>query len=127
MNSTYISEYVPNKISVNGDEIYNETNIMNIIANIEDYFKFIIEIEKAAKKQENKEPLFENDFDKLNNEMASKLDILNHDMVHAGFFKTDMKNSNNSNSPNTSFDDIIKSKALEILNKVNSLTEVKII
>jgi hypothetical protein len=124
MNSTYISEYVPSKISINGDEIYNETNIMSIIANIEDYFKFIIEVEKAAKNQEKaKDQLFESDFEKLNSEMASKLDILNLGMVNAGFFKTDMKN--NTNSPNTSFDDIIKNKALEILNKVNSLTEVR--
>jgi uncharacterized protein YlbG (UPF0298 family) len=68
MDKLFISEYIPNKVSINRDVDYNESNIKDIVANIQDYYKFIIEIERSAKveiKQENNKEL-----DRLKNDMV---------------------------------------------------------
>ena len=48
MNSLFISEYIPVKVSINKDVDYNESNVNDIIANIQDYYKIILEIEKSS-------------------------------------------------------------------------------
>ena len=55
-----------------------------------------------------------------------KLDNLKKDIIPSSFFKTDIKQNvyTNNNTNNTSFDDIIKSKALEIISRVNQISEV---
>jgi len=52
---------------------------------------------------------------------------LKKDIVPTSFFKTDVKQSMFSSSitnNNSSFDDIIKSKAMEIISRVNQISEV---
>jgi len=68
MDKFFISEYIPEKVSVNRDVDYNETNVNEIIANIQDYYKFILEIEKSAtfeKRVDNNK-----EFDRLKNDMV---------------------------------------------------------
>ena len=69
MDKLFISEYVPYKVAVNKDVEYNEVNVKEIIANIQDYYKFIIEIEKSAtveKRVDNNK-----EFDRLKNDMVN--------------------------------------------------------
>jgi hypothetical protein len=64
----FISEYIPAKVSVNKDVDYNESNVNDIIANIQDYLKIILEIEKSSfieKKTDNSKEL-----DRLKNDMV---------------------------------------------------------
>ncbi len=58
------------KVSVNKDVDYNESNVNDIIANIQDYLKIILEIEKSSiieKKVDNSKEL-----DRLKNDMVTK-------------------------------------------------------
>ena len=133
MDKIFISEYIPVKVSVNKDVDYNESNVNEIIANIQDYLKLILEIEEKSstveKKIDNSKEL-----DKLKNDMvidiikqSQKLTNLNKEIVPSSFFKTDIKpviTSGSSNNSNSSFDDIIRSKALEIISRVNQISEV---
>lgn len=73
MDKIFISEYIPVKVSVNKDVDYNESNVNEIIANIQDYLKLILEIEEKSstveKKIDNSKEL-----DKLKNDMV--IDII---------------------------------------------------
>jgi hypothetical protein len=69
-DNIFISEYIPMKVSVNKDVDYNESNVNDIIANIQDYLKIILEIEKSSiieKKVDNSKEL-----DRLKNDMVTK-------------------------------------------------------
>ena len=69
MDKLFISEYIPSKVSINRDVHYTEANIKEIVANIQDYYKFIIEIDKSAKverKSDNNKEL-----DRLKSDMVS--------------------------------------------------------
>jgi hypothetical protein len=112
-----ISEYVPSKIKINKEILYNENNIESVISNVEDYNKFIYELDKATLNSEPSKTL--KDQDKNKNDIHSKILTLKRDLVPSSFFKTDIKNSYVLD-----FDDIIKNKAEEIVQKVNQIQEV---
>ena len=68
MDKLFISEYIPYKVAINKDVDYTESNVKDILGNIQDYYKFIIEIEKSAlveKKPDNNKEL-----DRLKNDMV---------------------------------------------------------
>ena len=44
MDKLFISEYIPYKVAINKDVDYTESNVKDILGNIQDYYKFIIEI-----------------------------------------------------------------------------------
>lgn len=129
MDRLCISEYVPAKVKINRELPYNENNIQSVISNVEDYNKFIYDLEKAylinqqyQKEKEKKE--FEKDKEKEKekpkNDINTKIQSLKKDLIPSSFFKTDIKSGYVLD-----FDDIIKSKAEEIIQKVNFISEVK--
>lgn len=68
MDKLFISEYIPEKVAVNKDVDYTESNVKDIVGNIQDYYKFILEIEKSVpveKRADNNKEL-----DRLKNDMV---------------------------------------------------------
>ena len=60
LNETYVGEYIPNKLRLLNAN-YNEANIQNVFDNISNYYKLIIEMEKAFEinKADNSNKLIE--------------------------------------------------------------------
>lgn len=119
LESTFLADYVPNRIKINKDEWYNEENITAMLANIQDYLEIIEEIEKVSSNKEIREKdspkklkdgnynnQINKELDKLKNDMKTKIDML--------------KISNNVYSSmkekmNSSFDEAIKKMSEEIV------------
>jgi hypothetical protein len=68
MDKLFISEYIPYKVAINKDVDYTESNVKDILGNIQDYYKFIIEIEKSAMVE--KKPDNNKELDRLKNDMV---------------------------------------------------------
>ena len=126
MDKLYISDFVPSKIKINRDTNYNEHNVESVISNVEDYNKFIFELDKHAVQLESsnisqsKHQLHIKNQEKIKDDIYSnKILNLKKDIVSSSFFKTEMKSGHSED-----FDEIIKFKAEEILQKINHISEV---
>ena len=118
MQDTYISDYVTEKVAINRDVAFSESNIVDILANVEDYQKIIEEFDKNNLGYFDKKAdiLVNKDIEKLKHEMRSKLDQFRKDNYMNssiyGNIKTENKGSN--------YDETIKKMADEIIKVVNS-------
>jgi len=122
LQSTYISEYIPEKIAINKEVSFSESNIVEILANVEDYQKLYEEfqVNNHGFFDKNSDVMVNKDIEKLKSEMRAKLDQFRKDGIGSNFynnFKADGK------SPN--FDETIKKMADEIVRVVNSQNVVK--
>lgn len=119
MQSTYISEYVPEKIAINKDVAFCESNIVEIIANVEDYDKIFEEFQANNQVYFDKKSdvLVNKDIEKLKNEMRAKLDQFRKDGNLGTNFCTNFKID--GKTP-VSYDETIKKMADEIVKVVNS-------
>ncbi len=112
LNSSYLSEYVPNKSNIDPNLPYNETSVNKFISNVEDYYKLIQMFDNAVNAKEPEQ----DDLDKLRNEMKEKLEkfekpkLLNKNLTAS--MKYDLKNG-------IDFDDIIKRSSEMVLNQIN--------
>lgn len=123
MEQLFICEYINPKTKITDELEYNENNMESIIADVQDYKEFIYNFNNSAMKQDIiKKIAKENskELDKNKTEINTKILSLKKDLVSSSFFKTDLKSGYVLD-----FDDIIKSKAEEILLKVNQLSDVK--
>ncbi len=105
---------------MNKDLAFTETNIVEILANVEDYQKFFEEFQANNLSYFDKKSdiLVNKDIEKLKSEMRAKLDQFRKDGIGSNFnFKGDNK------SPN--FDETIKKMADEIVKVVNTQNIVK--
>jgi hypothetical protein len=123
---TYISEYIPEKFAVNREVEYNETNIVDIIATVQDYVKLLDEFDKyvnnnapnSAQPYDKKADILVNkDIEKLKQEMRVKLESFRKDNYINNNFYSSMKNESKINN---SFDETIKKMAEEIIKVVNT-------
>lgn len=126
MEGSFFKHYIPEKVAVNKDVVYNESNIVQIVANVQDYVKLIEEVDKYlnANSVQNTQVwdkrtdiLVNKDIEKLKIEMRSKLEQFKKDNYINQNFYTSMKNENKLNS---SFDETIKKMADEIIKVVNT-------
>ena len=71
LNDTYVGDYIPNKLRLLNAN-YNESNIQNVFDNISNYYKLIIDIEKAFEiyKADNSNKVLES----LGNEFKNTLE-----------------------------------------------------
>ena len=112
LNSSYLSEYVPNKSNIDPNLPYNETSVNKFISNVEDYYKLIQMFDNAVNAKEPEQ----DELDKLRNEMKEKLEkfdkpkLLNKNLTAS--MKYDLKNG-------IDFDDIIKRSSEMVLNQIN--------
>jgi hypothetical protein len=121
LNKTYICEYMQEKHSVNREVVYNENMISEIVACIQDYNKLIEDFEKGAQKyDENADKLINKNLKELNQTFKNKLDSFRKENYISNLyntFKTDSKTS--------TFDEIIKKMANDIVKNVNAQTITK--
>jgi len=99
---------------------FSESNVVEIIANVEDYQKLLEELDKNNpgyfdKKQDS---LVNKDIDKLKNEMRIKLDHFRKD----NYLNSSIYGSMKTENKGSNFDEAIKKMADEILKVVNSQT-----
>ena len=121
MDKLCISDYVPSKVKINRDIHFNEHNIERVISNVEDYNKFIYDLDKVSSETHKKSTIISKDDDKNKIDInAYKISNLKKEIIPSSFFKTDLKTTGHSQD----FDDIMKNKAEEILNKINQMSEV---
>lgn len=118
LQSTYVSEYIPEKIAINKEVAFSESNIVEILANVEDYQKLYEEFQVNNQEyfDKNSDVLVNKDIEKLKSEMRAKLDQFRKDGIGSNFynnFKGDNKSAGN-------FDETIKKMADEIVKVVNS-------
>lgn len=73
LNETYLSEYVPDKMSIDPNKRYNYKNINNYLSNVEDYFNLVNDW-KGNNDTENFDSIEKQNFDKLREEMKNKLE-----------------------------------------------------
>jgi len=73
LNETYLSEYVPDKMSIDPNKKYNYKNINNYLSNVEDYFNLVNDW-KGNNDTENFDSIEKQNFDKLREEMKNKLE-----------------------------------------------------
>jgi hypothetical protein len=118
LDETYISEYIPGKVAINKDVIYNESNIIEVLANVQDYQKLIEEFDKSSQQLYDKrtDNIINKDIEKLKQEMRAKLERFDKDSCINNNFYSSIKNEVKMN---TSFDETIKKMADEIIKTVN--------
>jgi hypothetical protein len=119
IDKTYIAEYLEDKYAVNKEVPYNETNMIEVVATVQDYYKLVDDFEKGTfQYDDNQDKLINKDLEKLNREIKNKLDAFEKDnYINNNFInsvKTDIKTKN--------FDEIIKKMASEIVKVVNTQT-----
>ncbi len=84
LQNSYITDYIPSKVSINKEIKYTEDNIIDIVgkniflirnlANIQDYQKLVDEIEKSEyEKKKNLDKLVNKDIEKLENDNVNLL------------------------------------------------------
>jgi hypothetical protein len=113
MNDTYISDYVSDRVVINKQTGFTESNVVEILANVENYGKCMNEfIVKNQKYDKTNDILVNKDIEKLKNDMISKLDAFRKDN-YLGTFKIETKT-------NASYDETIKRMADELVKVVNS-------
>ena len=114
LGDSYISDFIPNKATVEPNTDYNETTVNKFLANVQDYYKIIQTWDEASriiKQDENKE------IDKLREEMKVKLGgfeksrIINKKLINT--MKTELKSGIN-------IEDIIKKASIEIAQQTTS-------
>jgi predicted phosphohydrolase len=119
LDKTYITEYLQDKSAVNKEVPYNEANMIEVIATVQDYNKLIDDFEKGTLKyDDNMDKLINRDLEKLNREIKNKLDSFRKDNYINNNFYNSVKNEIKSNN----FDEIIKKMAGEIVKGVNTQT-----
>ena len=118
LDDTYISDFIPKKVPIIKDLIYNESNVIELIANVEDYEKLINEFERSSQSTYDRKNdiLVNKDIDKLKLEMKSKLELFKKDNYIGSEFYSAVKGDAKLN---TSFDETIKKMADCIVKTVN--------
>jgi len=119
LEETYISEFIPKKVSIIKDLTYNESNIVEIIANVEDYNKLIEEFDRSVQSNyydKRVDVLVNKDIEKLKQEMRNKLELFKKDNYIGNEFYTTVKGDV---KVNTSFDETIRKMADNIVRTVN--------
>jgi hypothetical protein len=113
-----VSDFVPEKVAINKDVAYSESNVMDVVSNIEDYQKLIEELERNNPGYFDKhaDSLVNKDIDRLKNEMRTKLDQFRKDNYMNISIYGNLKGENKS----LNFDESIKKMADEILKVVNT-------
>lgn len=119
LGESYISDFVPNRETVDPETSYNEQTVNKYLANVQDYYKIIQtwdEANRSAKTDENRE------IDKLRDEMKLKLGGFEKNRIINKKLITSMKNELKSG---INIEDIIKKTSLEIAqqtsNNVNTM------
>ena len=113
LGDSYISDFIPNRETVDPNTHYNEQTVNKFLANVQDYYKIIQtwdEANKTAKQDENRE------IDKLREEMKLKLGGFDNSRIINKKLITTMKNDLKSG---TNIEDIIKKASLEIAQQTN--------
>ena len=114
LGDSYISDFIPNKETVDPNVEYNEQTVNKFLANVQDYYKIIQtwdEANRALKPDDNRE------IDKLREEMKNKLGgfeknrIINKKLITS--MKSELKNGVN-------IEDIIKKASLDIALQTNT-------
>ena len=114
LGESYISDFIPNKETVDPNLEYNEQTVNKFLANVQDYYKIIQtwdEANRVVKSDDNRE------IDKLREEMKLKLGgfeknrIINKKLITS--MKTELKNGVN-------IEDIIKKASLDIALQTNT-------
>jgi hypothetical protein len=114
LNQTYLSDYIPNKIPIDQSLPYTESTVNNYISNIQDYYKLIQNFEDGI--NESNKDNFENDIDKLRNEMRNKLENFDKGKILNKTIFTTMKNEQKNG---LNFDEIIKKNSEMIVELLN--------
>ena len=119
LGESYISDFVPNRETVDPETNYNEQTVNKYLANVQDYYKIIQtwdEANRSVKTDENRE------IDKLREEMKLKLGGFEKNRIINKKLITLMKNELKSG---VNIEDIIKKTSLEIAqqtsNNVNTM------
>ena len=119
LGESYISDFVPNRETVDPETNYNEQTVNKYLANVQDYYKIIQtwdEANRSVKTDENRE------IDKLREEMKLKLGGFEKNRIINKKLITSMKNELKSG---VNIEDIIKKTSLEIAqqtsNNVNTM------
>lgn len=113
MNDTYISDYVSDRVVINKQTGFTESNVVEILANVENYNKCLDEFAVDTQGYDRSNDILVNkDIEKLKNDMRSKLDAFRKDN-YIGAFKLE-------NKTNVSYDETIKRMADELVKVVNS-------
>ncbi len=119
LGESYISDFVPNRETVDPETNYNEQTVNKYLANVQDYYKIIQtwdEANRSVKTDENRE------IDKLREEMKLKLGGFEKNRIINKKLITSMKNELKSG---INIEDIIKKTSLEIAqqtsNNVNTM------
>jgi len=114
LGDSYISDFIPNKATVDPNTDYNEFTVNKFLSNVQDYYKIIQtwdEASRTIKQDENKE------IDKLREEMKLKLGgfeknrIINKKLINT--MKTELKSGIN-------IEDIIKKASIEIAQQTST-------
>ena len=119
LQSTYLSEFVNDKMTINENTKINESNIIEFLACVQDYCQLIKDFDKSTQQKNYIQDSYEinKDLDKLKKDINFKLQKFNYencvqDNVYDSI-KKDIKN-------NQSFDDTIKRLAKEIADQINN-------
>jgi predicted phosphohydrolase len=119
LDKTYVAEYLQDKYAINKEVSYNETNMIEVIATVQDYNKLIDDFEKGTLNyDDNQDKLINRDLERLNREIKNKLDSFKKDTYISNTMFSSVKNDMRSNN----FDEIIKKMANEIVKGVTTQT-----
>ncbi len=119
LQSTYLSEFVNDKITINENTKLNESNIIEFLACVQDYCQLIKDFDKSTQQKNYIQDSYEinKDLDKLKRDINYKLQKFNYEnCVQDNVYDTIKKDIKS----NQSFDETIKKLANEIANQVNN-------
>ena len=115
LESTYLSEFINDKVQIDKNKKYNESNISNFISNIEDYYKLILMFDEETYNKKDNE---EREIDKLRNEMKFKLENFEKGKLLTKNLYTNMKVDA---SNGVDFDSIIKRSSELIMSQLTPM------
>ena len=115
LESTYLSEFINDKVQIDKNKKYNESNISSFISNIEDYYKLILMFDEETYNKKDNE---EREIDKLRNEMKFKLENFEKGKLLTKNLYTNMKVDA---SNGVDFDSIIKRSSELIMSQLTPM------
>jgi hypothetical protein len=122
MESSYLSDYIPNKIAVNTEVPYNESNVIEVLANLQDYQKIIQDFDNVAlNPDKNLDILINKEIERLKLEMRAKIEKVEKEKLS----NVNYNSLKNDSKINNTFDETIKKMAEEVIKVVNLQTSQK--
>lgn len=118
MERTYVSDYIPIRVPINKEEYYNENNILEVLANVQDYLSVTEGFNKILNSKESiEEKVTDKEMVNLNTQINKELERLRFEMKNKidSLKSTSQLKNSIKDKTNIPFNEAIKKISEEIV------------